>query len=262
MTPTKGDVKNWLKAIGKDRDWLARECGTEKGTVNNWLSPSGPFPSNAILKIHSLMSQYGPAQPENEAIQTNRLVLEITEERMRKYERAASEKGSSPAPVADRTGGPSGGRAPAPDGAKLLHSLGGTTPVPCRTCRARIQHADCRQHRRGLPFGKRYRPVHHLHGKAPGQKRIRGPRRRKIHGTPHPGRRAGSHAAPYGSARPEAGNHRGIQRRTRRHAEKTDPEEKCGNRKNGTLSCNPSIPRSRILPPWREAASPEYTWKR
>ena len=56
MTPTKGDVKNWLKAIGKDRDWLARECGTEKGTVNNWLSPSGPFPSNAILKIHSLMS--------------------------------------------------------------------------------------------------------------------------------------------------------------------------------------------------------------
>ena len=93
MTPTKGDVKNWLKAIGKDRDWLARECGTEKGTVNNWLSPSGPFPSNAILKIHSLMSQYGPAQPENEAIQTNRLVLEITEERMRKYERAASEKG-------------------------------------------------------------------------------------------------------------------------------------------------------------------------
>ena len=51
MTPTKGDVKNWLKAIGKDRDWLARECGTEKGTVNNWLSPSGPFPSNPILKI-------------------------------------------------------------------------------------------------------------------------------------------------------------------------------------------------------------------
>ena len=43
MTPTKGDVKHWLKAIGKNRDWLAMECGTEKGTVNNWLSPSGPF---------------------------------------------------------------------------------------------------------------------------------------------------------------------------------------------------------------------------
>ena len=42
MTPTKGDVKHWLKAIGKNRDWLAIECGTEKGTVNNWLSPPAP----------------------------------------------------------------------------------------------------------------------------------------------------------------------------------------------------------------------------
>ena len=50
MTPTKGDVKHWLKAIGKNRDWLAMECGTEKGTVNNWLSPSGPFPASAMLK--------------------------------------------------------------------------------------------------------------------------------------------------------------------------------------------------------------------
>ena len=93
MTPTKGDVKNWLKAIGKDRDWLARECGTEKGTVNNWLSPSGPFPSRAMLKIHSLMSKHGPVQPEKAPVQTNRLVLEITEERMRNYERAAAEQG-------------------------------------------------------------------------------------------------------------------------------------------------------------------------
>lgn len=95
MTPTKGDVKNWLKAIGKDRDWLARECGTEKGTVNNWLSPSGPFPSNAILKIHSLMSQYGPAQPENEAIQTTALTGNHGG-RMEEDERAASEKGGFP----------------------------------------------------------------------------------------------------------------------------------------------------------------------
>ena len=95
MTPTKGDVKHWLKAIGKNRDWLAMECGTEKGTVNNWLSPSGPFPASAMLKIQSLMSQYKTVQPEDEPVQTNRLVLEITEERMRKYERAASEKGAS-----------------------------------------------------------------------------------------------------------------------------------------------------------------------
>lgn len=93
MTPTKEDVKNWLKAIGKDRDWLAGECGTEKGTVNNWLSPSGPFPANAILKIQTLMFQYGTARPAAPPIQTNRLVLEISEEQMRRYEVAASEKG-------------------------------------------------------------------------------------------------------------------------------------------------------------------------
>ena len=46
-----------------------------------------------MLKIQSLMSQYKTVQPENEPVQTNRLVLEITEERMRKYELAASEKG-------------------------------------------------------------------------------------------------------------------------------------------------------------------------
>lgn len=63
-----------------------------KGTVNNWLSPSGPFPASAMLKIQSLMSQYKTVQPEDEPVQTNRLVLEITEKRMRKYERAASEK--------------------------------------------------------------------------------------------------------------------------------------------------------------------------
>lgn len=92
MTPTKEDVKNWLKAIGKDRCWLAGQCGTEKGTVNNWLSPSGPFPANAILKIHSLMSQYQTIR-QALPIQPNRLVLEITEERMRRYETAASGKG-------------------------------------------------------------------------------------------------------------------------------------------------------------------------
>ena len=47
-----------------------------------------------MLKIQSLMSQYKTVRPEDQPVQTNRLVLEITEERMRKYERAASEKAS------------------------------------------------------------------------------------------------------------------------------------------------------------------------
>ncbi|MFR4223789.1 MAG: hypothetical protein ACLT38_09290 [Akkermansia sp.] len=201
MTPTKGDVKNWLKAIGKDRDWLARECGTEKGTVNNWLSPSGPFPSNAILKIHSLMSQYGPAQPENEAIQTNRLVLEITEERMRKYERAASEKG---VPLRQwlTDGGPGGGRAPAAANAlprfpwsdnfrPMLDTPGVNTVRNNGNIAAGSLRKATPSH---LPFT--WKAL---------QKRIWSAK--EIHGTPHPGRLPGNYAAPHRPAHPQTGNH-------------------------------------------------------
>ena len=52
MTPTKRDVKNWLKAIGKDCDWLARKCGTRKERSTQLAFPPAPS-SNAILKIHS-----------------------------------------------------------------------------------------------------------------------------------------------------------------------------------------------------------------
>ena len=96
MTPTKGDVKHWLKAIGKNRDWLAMECGTEKGTVNNWLSPSGPFPASAMLKIQSLMSQYKTVRPEDEPVQTNRLVLEITDRKSTRLNSSHTQKSRMP----------------------------------------------------------------------------------------------------------------------------------------------------------------------
>ena len=52
----------------------------------------------------------------------------------------------------------------------------------------------------------------------------------------------GNYAAPYRPAHPQTGNHRGIQRRTRRYPEKTDSQEKRGNRKNGIRAApiNPS----------------------
>lgn len=94
MTLTKGDVKHWLKSIGKDRNWLAAQCEIEKGTVNNWLSPSGPFPATAILKIHSLMSQYKAERSvSNNTLPLHHIILEITEERMQQYEQIATEQG-------------------------------------------------------------------------------------------------------------------------------------------------------------------------
>lgn len=96
MTPTKGDVKHWLKSIGKNRHWLAEQCGTEKGTVNNWLSPSGPFPATAMLKLQALMSQYKPELSEsNDTILPHRIILDISEDRMKQYEQIASEQGIS-----------------------------------------------------------------------------------------------------------------------------------------------------------------------
>lgn len=31
MTPTKEDIKKWLKDSGKSREWLAEQCGVGKG---------------------------------------------------------------------------------------------------------------------------------------------------------------------------------------------------------------------------------------
>lgn len=88
MTPTKEDIKKWLKDIGKSREWLAKQCSTEKGTVNNWLSPSGPFPAAAVLKIQQLMASVPVPRRD-----FNRLVLEVSEERMKLYEMAALQEG-------------------------------------------------------------------------------------------------------------------------------------------------------------------------
>lgn len=57
MTPTKEDIKKWLKASGKSREWLAEQCGVDKRTVDLWLSISRKVPSKAILIIQRLMTE-------------------------------------------------------------------------------------------------------------------------------------------------------------------------------------------------------------
>ena len=55
MTPTKEDVKKWLKTIGKDRFWLSGKLNTPKRTIDNWLAPGGAFPAYAVLQLLSLI---------------------------------------------------------------------------------------------------------------------------------------------------------------------------------------------------------------
>ena len=57
----KKEVKIWLKAIGKNRDWLAEQCKTGKRIVDSWLSTSRAIPSHAQAMISLLMEQYPAA---------------------------------------------------------------------------------------------------------------------------------------------------------------------------------------------------------
>lgn len=73
MTPTKEDIKKWLKVSGKSREWLAEQCGVNKRQVDNWLSAARPVPSKAILIIQRLMAEKtSPISPQVE--------LEFTDE--------------------------------------------------------------------------------------------------------------------------------------------------------------------------------------
>ena len=48
------EVKAWLRSIGKDRRWLARELGTTKGVVDSWFSSRG-FPDDRLAAIRAMM---------------------------------------------------------------------------------------------------------------------------------------------------------------------------------------------------------------
>ena len=65
----KKEVKIWLKAIGKNRDWLAEQCKTGKRIVDSWLSTSRAIPSHAQAMISLLMEQYPAAGTPLQRIQ-------------------------------------------------------------------------------------------------------------------------------------------------------------------------------------------------
>lgn len=72
MTPTKEDVKKWLKTIGKDRFWLSGKLNTPKRTIDNWLAPGGAFPAYAVLQLQKLMNGEAESSP--------RIVIDFTDE--------------------------------------------------------------------------------------------------------------------------------------------------------------------------------------
>ena len=48
----KIEIRNWLEKRGQTREWLAREIGVSKGTVDQWFSKG--FPEWAVKAIQRL----------------------------------------------------------------------------------------------------------------------------------------------------------------------------------------------------------------
>ncbi len=51
------EIKEWLAKVGKDREWLAKECHVSKPTVNGWLSAGRTIPRPAMSILKALMGK-------------------------------------------------------------------------------------------------------------------------------------------------------------------------------------------------------------
>lgn len=52
----KDEIATWLKAKGKDREWLAGELDVSKSTIDGWFSVRN-LPKRALIGIRRLMAQ-------------------------------------------------------------------------------------------------------------------------------------------------------------------------------------------------------------
>ena len=92
----KSDVKAWLKAIGKNRDWLAEQCGVTRGGINIWLSSSRPIPKQSGRLIERLMEQYpatGNAPATYPSAAENAITLTVNDATFDAWNRAATAEG-------------------------------------------------------------------------------------------------------------------------------------------------------------------------
>lgn len=48
------EIKIWLSASGRSRDWLADQCGVALSTVNGWLSAGRSIPGPSMRIIERL----------------------------------------------------------------------------------------------------------------------------------------------------------------------------------------------------------------
>lgn len=88
-TPTKDEVKAWLKAYNHSREWLGQQCGgVSKRAVDNWLSSPRDIPDGTLTLIRRLMDddQREEAERLRKTNPTNQLFsVEVDLHRYRAY---------------------------------------------------------------------------------------------------------------------------------------------------------------------------------
>lgn len=92
----KADIKQWLKAIGKNRDWLAQQCGITIPTINSIMYGKRPIPKQSGRLIERLMVQYpavdnAPETPPSAA--DNAITLTVDDTTFDAWNRAATAEG-------------------------------------------------------------------------------------------------------------------------------------------------------------------------
>lgn len=96
MDVYKKEIKTWLKAHGKSREWLAEQCYVNKRTIDEWLSSRGIIPEAKKALIENILHPPAPqVTPGKISLGVSHLSLEIATEKLLHYQIQAQKSGMS-----------------------------------------------------------------------------------------------------------------------------------------------------------------------
>lgn len=81
----KQTVKDWLKSLKRDREWLAEQCGVKKTAVDEWFKKRRDIPTSYAILIKQLMDKpavidFGNPQGLPDTEQKNKLFVTLDPE--------------------------------------------------------------------------------------------------------------------------------------------------------------------------------------
>lgn len=94
MSPSKDEIRAWLLSHGRDREWLAAQCGVAIGTVHNWFS-NRPISDGALATIRLLMERDATSSVSVD-VHSALGTLAFTADEFEQLERARALVGSPP----------------------------------------------------------------------------------------------------------------------------------------------------------------------